>query len=287
MRCPPSAPCSPPCRRPDLPRAGIRVDTDAHGRAHDRRRSQCRIVGLDEELVGPRLVVADPLGQGVAFGDGGGRAAESRLPLVRRLAREALGELGQLGAVPVSVREARQSLRRAVVETPVVDPDESTQLAPPFGATEVHHDAAPVGCLVDPQDHRVPLPHDPGWPSLPVEDRRGVEEEQPVEQRRLDVLSVPGRLALDERRRGAQDGQQRRGDARRREREPDRFVPGEQSLLCSAAGVHQGLPSRIVPGRSARAPRGDRARHEAGSLRLQRVCAEAQPLQCAGPQVLH
>ena len=82
--------------------------------------------------------------------------------------------------------------------------------------------------------------------SLAMEDRRGVEEEQRIEQRRLDVLAVAGRGALDQRGAGAEDGHQRGRHAGHGEGEPDRIVPGEQSLLCAGPGVHERLPARLV-----------------------------------------
>ena len=79
-----------------------------------------------------------------------------------------------------------------------------------------------------------------------VEDRPAVQEQQRLEQRRLDVLAVAGRLALHERGTDAEHREQRGGDARHREGQPDRVVGGEQSLLRTGARVHERLPTRVV-----------------------------------------
>ena len=162
---------------------------------------------------------------------------------------------GQHGPVPVAVGQLGQPLRARVVEPTVVDAEQPAQLAPALGAAQVHHDGAAVGRVEDAQDGRLGVAHDAGPVSLAVEDRCRVEEEQPVEQRRLDVLAVAGRLALDQRGAGAEHRQQRGGHAGHREGEPDRVVAGEETLLCAGPGVDERLPSRLVARRAACCPR--------------------------------
>ena len=158
---------------------------------------------------------------------------------------EALNDLFQHGAVPLAVRQFEEALWCRIVETTVVHVEQPTQLAPALRAAEVDHDGPAVGGVEDAQDRRLGVADDPGSVPLAMEDGGGVEEEQRIEQRRLDVLAVAGRGALDQRGTGAQDGDERGADTGDREGEPDRVVAREQSLL-RAAGRARVAPSRAV-----------------------------------------
>ena len=175
-----------------------------------------------------------------------GWASSAVFPLVGRLGPEALDHPLQHVPVPLAVGQPGEPLRRRVVEPAVVHAQEAAQLAPALRAAEVDHDGAAVGGVEDPQNRRLGVADNAGPVPLSVEDGGGVEEEQRIEEGRLDVLAVAGRGALDQRGAGAEDRDQRRRDAGHGEGEPHRIVAGEQSLLRAGPGVHERLPARLV-----------------------------------------
>ena len=276
MRWPPSAPCSEPCRRPDR---------RSPGTLPMRTGGPTSVPTTSSSM--PRLIVSEPLGQGVALGDRGRLLQQRRLPLVGRPAGEPVDDALQHHLVPLPVGQFRQALRARVVEPTVVHVEQAAQLAPALRAAQVHHHGAPVGGFEDAEDGGLRLAHDAGPVPLTVEDRCPVEKEQAVQQRRFDVLAITRRGPFDQRRAGTQDRQQRGGHAGQREGQPHGVVPGEEALLCAGPGVHEGLPSRLVPRRSRAAPGTDGARDETRPRRPQHGRAETEPLQRARPQVLH
>ena len=250
MRWPPSAPCSPPCRRPGRrspdPTA-IRTGGPTSG---TRPRTGSSV--STTRCVDAGLLVRQPLGERVALGDGGRLGQQRRLPLVGRPCAEALDHALQHVPVPLAVGEPREPFRRRVVEAAVVHAQDPAELAPALRAAEVDHDGAAVRRVEDAEDRRLGMAHDAGPVPFPMEDRRRVQEQERIEERGLDVLAVAGRGALDQRGAGAEDGHQRRRHAGHREGEPDRIVPGEQSLLRARPGRARAAPS---PARRATARR--------------------------------
>ena len=272
-----------------VPAAGppfARPEGDPHGRTHQRHTPQHGVVDFPHELVDAGLLAGQPFGQGVALGHGGGLGQERRLPLIGRAAAEGLHHLLQPCAVPFAVGQLGESFGCRVVEAAVVQAQQAAQLAPAFRAAEVDHDGAAARRVEDPQDRRLGLAHNPGPAPFAMEDGGGVEEEQCIEERGLDVLAVAGRGALDQRGPGTQDGHERRRHAGHGERQPYRIVPGEEALLRTGPGVHQWFPSRLVAGRSIGAPGADGAGDQARPVGPQGGGGEPETRQRARPQVL-
>ena len=126
-----------------------------------------------------------------------------------------------------------------------------------------------------------------GRPLVLLPDLRGVGED-PLVERRLDVLPAPGLLAVDQSREHARRQEEAGRHARGGKVEVDGSgAPPGLLVLHAGAGLDRGVPagsiSEAVPGRIGR----HRAEDQAGTVRCELRVGEPQPVHGAGAERLH